>query len=326
MSTAITSFPTPTYPFGAQEDCLTSALHLFRSGDAPSAARGARFLRDSVAEMRRACATETEWRNRIDTEIRRHPVAAAALGDPFVRHANQKPRGYAGDAVLLDYIYHHPSRQGELDNAPAEVRAVMQFTTNSPAPRAVRNRAMLLASEIDATARRVEHPSVLSLACGHLREAQMSRALQAKTVGRFLAIDQDAESLAVVREDCARLGVEAVEGSVKTVIARGEALGQFDFVYAAGLYDYLNDKVAARLLRALFALVKPGGKVWVANFMPDIEDRGYMEAFMDWWLIYRDEVQMRQLGEALPADEVASMRTFVEHEDNVVFLEAVRRG
>lgn len=326
MSTAITSFSTLSLPFVAQEDELSKAYALLQRGDAPSATRGARFLRDTAATMRRSCTSENEWRHRVDFEIRRHPVAGAALLDPFVRRAHLKPRGYAGDAVLLDFIYQHASVQHEREHAPAMVRAAMQFTTNSDAPRAVRNRAALLADEIDATAERVARPEIMSLACGHLREAPLSRAVRGKALGRFLAVDQDVESLAVVRQETACFGVEAVEGSVKTVIARGESLGQFDFVYAAGLYDYLNDKVAARLLQALFARVKPGGKVWVANFMPDIEDRGYMEAFMDWWLIYRDEVQMRQLGDALPAEEVASMRTFIEHENNIVFLEAVRHA
>ena len=60
--------------------------------------------------------------------------------------------------------------------------------------------------------------------------------------------------------------------------------------------------------------------------MPEIQDRAFMEAFMDWWLIYRDERQMLELASALPNDEVASQRTFVEHEENIAFLEVVRRG
>ena len=96
------------------------------------------------------------------------------------------------------------------------------------------------------------------------------------------------------------------------IASRGK-LGHFDFAYAAGLYDYLNDKVAVRLLRALFESLKPGGKVWVANFMPRIADRAYMEAIMDWWLIYRDKRQMMDLVADLPAEEVESVRTFVEH-------------
>jgi extracellular factor (EF) 3-hydroxypalmitic acid methyl ester biosynthesis protein len=97
--------------------------------------------------------------------------------------------------------------------------------------------------------------------------------------------------------------------------------GRFDFVYAAGLYDYLNDKVSARLLAAMFELVKPGGKVWIANFLPDIADVGFMEAMMDWWLIYRTPEQIKALTAGLPAEQVAGVRAFSETENNVVFLE-----
>lgn len=324
---ATTNFSTPLpFSFASHTRELTRAHQLLQSNDVPSAANAAMLVRDTLDDLRRQCLTEDEWRQIIQEDLRRHPIAGPVLRDPFVRRAAEKPRGYAGDAVLLDFIYHHPSVQPEIDDAPAIVRAAMEFTTNSPAPRAVRNRAALLAAEIDSTARRVPRPEILSLACGHLREARLSRALRSGDVGRFLAIDQDTASLAVVREDNARYGVEAVEGSVKTLIARGKDLGKFDFVYAAGLYDYLNDKLAARLLQALFERVKPGGKVWIANFKPDIADRGYMEAYMDWWLIYRNDAQMRRLGDALPAAEVASIRTFSEHENAVVFLEAVRRA
>jgi hypothetical protein len=64
-----------------------------------------------------------------------------------------------------------------------------------------------------------------------------------------------------------------------------------------GSYDYLNDKVATRLLQALFGLLKKGGKIWIANFLPDIPDRAFMESIMDWWLVYRTPEQMRQLAE-----------------------------
>lgn len=286
----------------------------------------ARRLRDLVADIRRRCSSEAEWRRIVDEEVRQHPIHPMALLDPFVRRANDKPRGYAGDAVMLDYIYTPCSGQPDFDAVPPMTRAAMQFTTNANAPRAVRNRAALLAAEIDALARRKARPAVFSMACGHLREARMSHAVQAGELGRFLAIDQDTESLAVVSEDVGRFGVEVREGSVKTVIARGSTLGKFDFVYAAGLYDYLNEKWGERLLQELFNMLEPGGKVWVANFKPEIEDRAYMEAFMDWWLIYRDEAEMMSLADALPADEIARKRVFTEHEDNIVFLEVVRRG
>lgn len=307
----------------AHDHALNAAHRLFRANDNDATMRAARILRDGMAQARQDYRDDTQWRSAIE-RIRSHPVLRFAHEDPFVHRCWAKPRGYAGDARLLDYIY-DPQAAMEETGVSARGRASLLFTTDAPGPRAVRNRAWLLASEIDSTCRRLPGASILSLACGHLRESAASEALRDRAAGRFLALDQDEESLAVVRRDSGHLGVEAREGSVRSVIARGRELGKFDFVYAAGLYDYLNDKVAARLLRALFDLTKPGGKVWVANFLKGILDQGYMESFMDWWLIYRNEEEFRRLADCLPADQVASVRTFVEPEDNIVFLEATRR-
>jgi len=327
MATTFNTLTQFTPAFAREESELAPVHRLFKNAlDAAGVTRAARMLRQTLTTMRNDCRTEAEWRCRVDTEIRPHPVYEIALLDPFIRHANTKPRGYAGDAELLDFIYQHPSARPKLEAAHPAGKASTLYTTNASAPRAVRNRACLLAAEIDAIAARNPQAEFLSLACGHLREAAMSTAIQSKSFGRFLALDQDLESVALVQRENAHYGVQAAEGSVRSVITSRGELGQFDFAYAAGLYDYLNDKVAARLLRALFDGLKPGGKVWVANFMPAIPDRAIMEAIMDWWLIYRDERQMFDLGTALPASEAASMRTFADHEENVVYLEVVRKG
>src|SRR5258708_25615611 len=227
---------------------------------------------------------------------------------------------------MLDFLYRHQANRTLVERASRRGRAILTVGATTPASRAVRNRCRLLADEIDALCARKPGADVLSIACGHLREAGYSHAIRDRAFHRMVALDQDPESLAVVRNDYGPLGVEAVEGSVKTVIARGRRLGRFDFVYAAGLYDYLNDKIGARLLRAMFEMVKPGGKVWIANFLPGIPDVGFMEALMDWWLIYRTPEQMLALAAGLPAEQVASARAFTETENNGVFLEVRTHG
>jgi hypothetical protein len=67
--------------------------------------------------------------------------------DPFISRCYAKPRGYAGDAVMLDFIYHHSANLPYLNSATPRGRASTVFSTNSSAPRAVRNRAWLLAGE-----------------------------------------------------------------------------------------------------------------------------------------------------------------------------------
>ncbi len=61
-----------------------------------------------------------------------------------------------------------------------------------------------------------------------------------------------------------------------------------DLVYAAGLYDYLPDSIAQALTARMFAMLKPGGRCYLVNFAPETYDIAYMDSYMDWQLIYRD--------------------------------------
>jgi hypothetical protein len=305
-------------------ETLERARDSFETNEPNCAMEAIRLLRDGMRAARERFASDAGWRAFIEEQIRPHAALRLAHEDPFIGRAFAKPRGYAGDAVLLDYIYRHPANRPYIAAATPRGRAALGFSSNTPAPRAVRNRAWLLANEIDSVCARTPRAGILSVACGHLREARDSCALEAGAFGRFVALDQDVESLDVVRRDAGPLGVEAMEGSVKTVIARCRRLGRFDFIYAAGLFDYLNDRLAAKLAATLFGMLNQGGKLWIANFLPGIVDRGFMESFMDWWLVYRTPEQMLEIAAAVPPGECSHRRTFVEHESNIVFLEICR--
>src|SRR5262249_39920320 len=143
-------------------------------------------------------------------------------------------------------------------------------------------------------------------------------------IGRYIALDQDADSLEVVSRELGPLGIEPLHASVRDVLAGRVALAGFDLVYAAGLYDYLPTPVAQKLTRALFDALHPGGSLLIGNFLPDIASAGYMEAIMDWWLIYRSRAELLQLTERLPEREIEHIRIFADDIANVGFVEVVR--
>jgi len=74
----------------------------------------------------------------------------------------------------------------------------------------------------------------------------------------------------------------------------------------------------------LFSMLKPGGKLVLANFLPTIHDIGYMEACMDWFLVYRDRMDMMGLTELIDQVEMRDIQVSVEENQNIIFLEVTR--
>ncbi|MFQ5630907.1 MAG: hypothetical protein ACE5I1_19220, partial [bacterium] len=262
---------------------------------------------------------ENKWDQIVQTELLSHPVKEVVHLDPITQRSFLKPRGYPGDAVLLDMIYDHPSVC--LDKFSETGKKICEFTSGDHAASAVRYRRQYIGRYIDYLAEKIDKPKILSVACGHLREAEISDAVQKGAVGKFIALDQDEKSLAVVHSDYGHHGVTARLGSVRGIVKKEFQATGFDFIYSAGLYDYLNQKVAKTLTRRLFDMLARGGRLLFTNFLPAIQAVGYMESYMDWQLIFRDEIEMMDIARAIPRNQVERIEMFVEKQENIVFLQ-----
>jgi hypothetical protein len=139
-------------------------------------------------------------------------------------------------------------------------------------------------------------------------------------------MDQDIESLDVVRRELGPLGVEAIHMSVRDLLRRQPPVTGFDLIYVSGLHDYLSLRTAQRLSEVLFQMLNPGGQLVLSNYLPDLINGGYMEAFMDWWLIYRTQAQLAQLVETLPEHEVGASEVWTEESQIIAFLQVERAG
>ena len=82
---------------------LNVALEELHEGDVHRAVGGLATEMDAI----RNSLSGAEWREWIEGKVRPHPVYGALLEAPFTRHSAARPRGYPGDAELLDYIYGH---------------------------------------------------------------------------------------------------------------------------------------------------------------------------------------------------------------------------
>lgn len=248
-----------------------------------------------------------------------HSLHALVQQDPFTHRAATKPRGYAGDAVMMDYIYTATPPEG----TTALGRELFGATTRAGMGLSVVYRRHLLRSLIDDTAVQHDAPRMLSVASGHCRELEGSLVTHPAFAGEFVALDQDALSCAEVAACHAGHAVRVVNQGVRelTTGPLADSLGHFDLIYSAGLYDYLPDGLARRVTQRLLQMLRPGGRLLIANFVPGGTGRGYMELFMDWSLILRNEAAMRALGEASGAGTVVS---FHDPHRNVVYAELQR--
>lgn len=261
-----------------------------------------------------------EWENFIPL-VQSHPTKNILHECPLTRRIFEKPRGYAGDAVVLDYIYFGVNAE-DSKNITERGQMLSNFLNETPASSAVRNRARKIGSILDnfpfTESGKIK---ILSLACGHLRELSTSKRFIAGECD-FVALDQDAKSLAIIQRDYGHLGVQTVNAKIKKLLTDDgfiEQLGQFDFVYAAGLFDYLNDKTITQLMKAMYKMTKEGGLTLFTNFSTGIINRAHMESFMAWNLIYRTPHELLNLSKnIIPA---CHGQFYEEPSRNVVFLE-----
>lgn len=272
-----------------------------------------------LRKLKRELST-TQWQNTISI-CRDHQLRDLLHQDPLTARAFAMSRGYQGDAELLDIIYAGDYRP--FCSAPVTPlgEAIFQHTIQCQAPSAVRERRKFLAAQIDAYCTEFPAAKILSVACGHLRELELSIAIQSRSFGRFVGLDQDAATLETVEKKWGHLGVEVQRATVKAFLSKSSLPEQFDFIYVAGLYDYLDDSLAQHITHRLFDMLHPGGRLLIGNYTPDTDDAGYMEVYMNWSLIYRDAQAMRRLAKTIPMSNVAGVSTLLDTTGAVIYLD-----
>lgn len=273
---------------------------------------------------RRRSLDKKEWLAWVQAEALSHPVCGQIHSDPFTYRSFSKPRGYAGDGVLIDIVYKHDCFDME---AVTDIgKEIYEFTSNAPAAKAVRNRRQYIAGLIDTIAEENNEAAVLAIACGHLRECELSSAAQQGALGRYVALDHDPKNLAVIRRDYADLPIITRQSSLRDILDGTFNGDRFDLIYSAGLCDYLPNPMARMLTSVLFDLLVPGGTLFLANFLPEIRDAGYMESFMAWNLIYRTENDLVDFIGDVAQDQIDRVDVMAEEEQNIAFMTVQRRG
>ncbi len=242
-----------------------------------------------------------------------HDIFPSLQQDPYTHRAFTKPRGYAGDAVMMDYVYQtiptkHISPMGA---------GIFQATTRVSMGLSVVYRKALLNAYINDTVSHNYPFRILSIASGHCRELEGSLALEPSFNGKFVALDADALSCAEVINTYPFEKVQVINAGINDLLNEKIDIGDnYDLIYSAGLFDYLTTPTATNLIKLLSEKLRKQGRLLIANFVPQSYGRGYMECFMNWKLIYRTE---RDLVSLFPDQLQREVESFLDPHSNVAY-------
>ena len=255
------------------------------------------------------------WREVVIDKVLNHPLAVYIHEDPCTNRSFEKPRGYAGDAELIEYFYtldpkKKLSKVGKL---------AFDITVNDIAGFSVRERAMIVSENIDRICEANPKARILSIACGHVLELSYSKCAYLNSLGEFVGLDQDIKSLEVAKKRHQDKSITLYAMSIKDLFKNPESLGTFDFIYSSGLYDYLNDKVARKLNKTLFSMLNKNGELMITNFTPSTSSIGYMETFMRWDLIYRELSDMEAITNSIPSEMIERKTTFRARTNSIIY-------
>jgi extracellular factor (EF) 3-hydroxypalmitic acid methyl ester biosynthesis protein len=256
--------------------------------------------------------------NGVDNEIEpvhrayaRRQLHPLILCSPFFWRTYTKPLGYAGDYEMVNMILRDP-----IEGASLFAKLLNVHFLSLPAGEAHRNRIIYLTQRLREETRRCvlrgKPARVFNLGCGPAKEVQnFLREDDLCDRAHLTLLDFNDETINNTGHDLGNLRshlgrrtqLRLIQRSVHQILRDGphtdaEPGGPYDFIYCAGLFDYLSDRVCKRLVEIFYDLLAPGGLLVVTNVDARNPSRHMMEYLMEWHLIYRTSDQLKALAPA----------------------------
>ena len=217
----------------------------------------------------------------------------------FFYRSFYKPHGYAGDYQTIELAYDLEDDPCEDPTEPRIVNCLEHVSKQVHSVQSLWERRhwlkQLLAEEYQ---RKDGKLHILDIACGGARYIKDFLSSTGDLSGvRVTLLDQDAAALAF----CRTRSLYPWISNIRTIhtpiagLAKAIPAAEFDVVISAGLFDYLNNWLAQKLLVHMMALTAPGGIMAITNFHPKDPSRLVKEWLVDWWLTFRTEYEVSNL-------------------------------
>jgi extracellular factor (EF) 3-hydroxypalmitic acid methyl ester biosynthesis protein len=262
-----------------------------------------------------------------------HPLV---LCSPFAHRTFHKPLGYAGDYEMVNMIARDP-----FEGQSLYAKLVNYWFLRQWPAEAHRNRLIYLADSLEKETLRVlsadrRQTRVMNFACGpacetqrFLRRSHLSDCV-AMTLMDFNAetLERTGQVLAGLQRQFKRRAdiafekksvLQMLKDRLPAGVGRKAGGDKYDFIYCAGLFDYLPDRTCKQMTEAFYEQLSPGGLL-VLTVVDDYKPfRHMLEFVLDWHLIYRDA---KKVSEVIPDQVPLDARRMIKDTTGVnVFVE-----
>lgn len=219
----------------------------------------------------------------------------------YIKWSYEKPFGYAGDFKIIDDIYqNHPCTTGF-------TRLWDNWFLQLAAPNAVRQRKEDFKKIILDFVKKHRNRDIriMNLACGSAREIKELQEDDPDKLFSKVTFDcYDNETRAIEYSRQLLNNPDNVNFFQKNAIRlalkkdiKDEITLEYDLIYSTGLFDYLDERVATRLIANLKKLIKQSGLLVIANFGDKYSNysAAWMEWVVNWYLIHRTEDEFERI-------------------------------
>lgn len=233
---------------------------------------------------------------------------------PLGKHCMAWPQGYAGDYKIMLNLYHKQAPQDDDIGNWTVSDVVHSCMRQLPLVSVVKKRYAACVDVISSqyATHHQAFPSlgptfrVCSIASGPAIEMFQFFQKTNRPKVHFTLLDQDADAHAHIAGKLLGVGLPAAVRQIRAnavrAAKRGTPLGEFDFIYCIGMFDYIPDHLVVACLKWFNQNLRPlrGGSpppaVYVGNVIPEHAQYGsLMGKYLNWPLIHRSMDQLHAL-------------------------------
>ena len=220
------------------------------------------------------------------------------------RHIYNKPLGYPGDYIMMNYISDYNGDDNYLGNSSYE-KLINNYTCSIPVSCSNVARKNFLKDVIAEIINQNKIPKIASIGCGSARE--LIELLKEGKINKqvlFKCLDLEVKALKYIENRIEKisldkkrfLNLQYLHRDITSIIRdkklKDEIRGN-NLIYLSGVYDYLSDRMAERLTGELYSLLEKDGKMVICNMsLENAKHRAYYELLGEWCMVHRSKEKM----------------------------------